>query len=431
MFHLFLIYASLLNTFAAMPGDGHPLLQDGGKHSHVFIGFQNSSSEDGSIDYYSNTLLKSLEVRSGGEIELTENDMDIKSISPDGYVLIKERDWLTYRSVRLTAGAGGKIEKAYTIQGREYEFDADAQAWLSAILQDIARETGLGAEARIKRILDQKGVAEAIREIRWVNSNRAKQIYFNAILNSPKVSSLDIAKAVETVAHEISSSSRLGDLLISTAARFPEDSVLTESLIRATREISSSSKQSEVLIRIVELRQLNDDAAILMAKAVKHISSSSAQGSALENMAERVSGSDDVITAYVDAVGTVSSSSVKGEALKAIVRNKGISEDGFIKIIKSVEDISSSSVQGDVLERIAEVCPGTDRVLSAYLRAVSYISSSSEQGHSVLAMLRKKSVSASILTQTLQFANEEISSRSVRDEITERVTERLAKSGGR
>lgn len=427
MFHLSIICAVFLNVSAEVSWNGHYAFQADKKHMHILIGSQNSSSEDGSIDYYSNTLLRSLEVRASGVIELTENDQNIKSLSPDGFVMIKERDWLTFRAVRLTAGANGKIEITYTIQGQNYEFDADAQGWLSGILQVVVQETGLGAQARIKRILEQKGIQAAIREITWVNSNFAKKTYFEAVLNYPDLRSQDLENAVVTVANEISSSSRLGDLLISTANKFPEEPVLTESLIRATREISSSSKQSEVLIQIARIRRLNDAAAVTMAESIEHISSSSAQGSALEVLAERSSDNEEVINAYVDAVKSVSSSSVQGAALKALLRKKSMNDASFVRILKSLGHISSSSVQGDVLEEVAAVCPGTDRVLSAYLNAVSYVSSSSQQGYAVMAMLRKQNVSTTILTKTLSFANEEISSRSVRDEIVDKVTERLSK----
>ncbi|KAB2880620.1 hypothetical protein F9K33_04485 [bacterium] len=427
MFYLTIICATLLNITAEVSWNGHAGIQDDRKGRGILIGFQNSSTENGGIDYYSNTLLKSLEVRSGGVVEMTPNDLDIKSISPDGFIVIKERDWLTYRSITLTAAADGKIEKKYTIQGRDYEFDSDAQAWLSLILQDVARETGLGAQGRIKKILAEQGAQAAIREIRWVNSNYAKKIYFEAILNHPDLSSQELEKAVETVANEISSSSKLGDILISSAGKFQEDSVLTESLIRATKEISSSSKQSEVLIQLTELRVINDESAEAMAKVIKHISSSSAQSSVLQSLAQKSSANDKVVEAYVDVVKWISSSSEQGAALKALLRKKDMSSSAFIKILKSIEHISSSSVQGDVLEEVAAVCPSDDQVLFAFLNAVSNISSSSQQGYAVMSMLSKQNVSTTILTRTLNFSNEEISSRSVRDKIADKVTERLSK----
>ena len=431
MFQLSLIFALILNL-SSMPfkTDGTDL-QDGQKHKHFLIGFANGSSDDGSVDYYSNTLLRSLEIKAQGDIELTANDLDIKNISGDGYVMISERDWLTYRSVRFTAGPGGKVEKRYTIQGREYEFDADAQAWFYQIMQEVVRETGLGAKYRIQRILEQKGLHAAIREITYVGNNSAKQVYFQAILKHPDLSSEMLQKAVETIAEEISSSSRLGDLLISTARNFPEDSVLTESLIRATRDISSSSKQSEVLMEISRLRRLDKSSSFAMAESIRHISSSSAQGSALEALAERCSVDDEVIREYLETVKSVSSSSEQGAVLKALIEKKGLSDDAFVGILRTIEHIPSSSVQGDVLEDVAEVCPDNDRVLSAYLKAVSFVSSSSVQGRAVMAMLKKENISSNILTRTMNFAREEISSRSVQDEIVELVMKRLSKKENR
>lgn len=431
MFHLSLICALIFNVSSVPFSPDGTGFQESKKHRHFLIGFENGYSDDGSVDYYSNTLLRSLEVNAQGDIELTDNDLDIKHISPDGYVTISERDWLTYRTVRFTAGSDGKIERRYTIQGREYEFDADAQIWFSRIMQDIVRETGLGAKYRIERILERKGVQSAIQEITYVGNNSAKQVYFEAILKYQDLSSDALQKAVETIAREISSSSRLGDLLIATAKNFPEDSILTESLIHAAREISSSSKQSEVLIEISQLRHLDKTSAVAMAEAIQHISSSSAQGAALEALAKKCPADDRVIRAYIETVKSVSSSSVQGSVLKAVTAKKDLSDDVFVMILKSIEHISSSSVQGDVLEDVAVYCPDNDRVLSAYLNSVSFVSSSSVQGRAVMAMLKKPNISSNMLTRTMNFAREEISSRSVQDEIVDRVMERLSKKSER
>lgn len=425
MFNLSLICAVMVGFTSAPLSTADPGFQEGRKKSHFLIGFENTSTDDGEVDYYANTLLRTLEITARGEVELTDNDLDIKRISPNGYVLIKERNWMTYRSVRFTATPDGKIERVYTVQGREYEFDEEAISWFSTIMMDAVRETGLGAKFRIKRILEQKGVRAAIREIEYVGNNAAKQMYFETILSQPNLTSEELQLAVETIAREISSSSRLGNLLIATAKNFTEDAALTESLIRAVREISSSSKQSAVLIEIAETRKLNNSAAMAMAEAIQSVSSSSAQGTALKALAKKCAPDYEVVRSYVDAVRSVSSSSVQGVALKAILKKNDLDDDAFIAILECTEQISSSSVQGDVLEDAAAVCPANDKVLSAYLNTVSYISSSSVQGSAVMAMLDKPGLSHSILTKTLSLADE-ISSRSVRDEIVKRATERMS-----
>jgi hypothetical protein len=427
MFHLSLIWAVIVGFSSDPYWVKDPNLQDGKKNNkHFLIGFENDATDDGDVNYYSNSLLRTLEISARGEVELTDNDLDIKRVAPDGFVIIKERNWMTYRSIRFTSTPGGNLERVYTIQGREYEFDDEARSWYTQIMMDAARETGLGAKHRIKRIIDQKGIRAAIREIEYVSSNSIKQLYFQTILSQPDLSSEELQKAVETIVEEISSSSRLGNLLIATAKNFPDDAVLTESLIRAVRNISSSSKQSAVLIQIAESRRINNASAIAMAEAIKTISSSSAQGAALKSLAGKCSPDYEVVSAYVNAVRSVSSSSVQGSALKALLRKSDLEDDAYMVILDCVEQISSSSVQGDVLEDLAAVSPANDAVMSAYLKCVSTVSSSSVQGQAIMSMLDKPGLSTAILSKTMRFT-EEISSSSVRDMIVRKVTDRMPK----
>jgi hypothetical protein len=396
-------------------------------HKHrVFVGINNNSYKNGTIEVYWNNLIRSVEVKAYGDIELSDNEADVKTMSKNGYLLIKERNWLTYRELEITVDASGAMQRHFSIQGRGSEFDKDAQAWLVRILPDLARQTGIGARTRIQKIIERQGLDAAIEEMSLTESNGAVQVYFEAITGHPGLNSDGMKKAVARVAKEISSSSRLQDILTSAAKRFPEDSVLTASLIEATKEISSSSGQAESLIAIANLRRLDNISAVAMAKAIREISSSSAQGHALEVLADLSPTNSDAFLEYLRTVESVSSSSQQGHALKALLRRKDLGRDVFAKTLEAIEGISSSSIQGEILTSVSLVCPSDDEILAAYLKTAGEIASSSQQEEAVMAMLDKKDISVNILTRTLDFANNEMSSSSARKNVSEKVTRLLA-----
>jgi hypothetical protein len=402
-----------------------------GKHNHhFFIGIDNNSYENGKIEVYWNNLIHSVAVKAFGDIELTDDETDIKSISKDGFVRIKERNWLTYRSLEITCDNNGKVRKRFTLQGRNVEFDSDAQLWLAGILPDLARRSGIGAKYRIQKIADRQGMHAAVNEISLAESDYAIQIYLETILNHDSLNSEMLNKAVVKASREMSSSSRLREILVSAAKKFPEDSVLTSSLMRAARNISSSSGHSEALIAIANIRRLDNLSAVAMARSIEEISSSSAQGHALEMLADRSPNSDEALFAYLQAVETVSSSSEQGHALMALLRKKNLSKQVFLKILGTTESISSSSMQGEVLASFSYVCPSDDEILTAYLKTAGGVSSSSEQEHAVTAMLNKENLSVSILMKTLDFSRDEMSSRAAANNVAEKVTSVLAKKAG-
>ncbi len=403
-----------------------------GKGHKVFIGIQDNNYENGTIEVYWNNLIHSMEVKASGDIELNDDETDIKSISKNGFLVIKERNWLTFRELEIYTDANGAVQKKFSLQGRSAEFDAYAQSWLTKTLPDLARRTGVGAAYRIRRIIAQRGMDAAINEMSFAESSAAIQIYFRTILDHPDLNSEVLKKAVTRVSKEISSSSRLHEVLVSAARKFPEDSVLTASLMRAAQNISSSSAHSETLIEIAALRPLDNESAVAMAKSIEAVSSSSAQGNALEVLAERSPNTEEALLAYLDAVETVSSSSEQGHALMALLRKSNMNKNVWIRILKAIEDISSSSIQGETLAAFSRVCPNDDEILRAYLKTAGTVSSSSHQEHAVIVMLNKEDLSTAIMTAAIDFAHNEVSSSSARNTIVERATRLLAeKSGGK
>src|SRR5262245_2791358 len=53
-----------------------------------------------------------------GSIEFTDDDHDVKAISPGGYVLIQEGSWLGIkRSYRIQADSSGSLSRTYRVGG--------------------------------------------------------------------------------------------------------------------------------------------------------------------------------------------------------------------------------------------------------------------------------------------------------------------------
>ncbi len=392
----------------------------------VIFGYSDSEDGDGTISFYQNTFLYSLEVKAWGEIELTEDDRSIKSMPENAYLIIKERNWFTYREIEIRHSPGG-LEKLYFVQGRPHDWDDDTQRWLAERLPDIARQTGLGARYRIERIISQRGTAAAIKEISYARSNRAIRIYANVIASQKDLGSEVTQRLISAVAEEMSSSSSLSETLIMIAGKAPQDSSITESLMKAVENISSSSKQSATLITIAERRGLESNSALAMVRTIESISSSSAQSEALSALLRYAPSTDDVWLEYLDAVQAISSSSKQGKMLENLIEKKPGGYRVWRKMLKVIEGVSSSSAQGDVLEAFAAACPTDEDIMMDFIRTVGYISSSSQQGRVLMALLEKNGLSSRVLEAVIEFANAEISSSSVAKRVTDRATRALLK----
>lgn len=396
----------------------------------ILLGQIDSEEADSTIHFYENNLLFSVEVRAKGDVELTDDDRAFKSIPHGGMVIIRDRNWFTYRELEVRPGASGP-EVSFFVQGHPHEFDEEASYWLASRLPEIARKSGLGARQRIERIIREDGVASAIREIGEARSDRAIQTYANIIASYPDTDPLLLERLIRTVAEEISSSRRLSAILVRLADKHPGDSLVTRSLIIAVENISSSSKQGETLEAIAQHRRLDENSAVAMSRIIEGISSSSVQAEALLMMLKHAVVTKEVGLSYLAVVQGVSSSSKQGSALIGLMQSKPTSLAVWMKILEITQGISSSSVQAEVLASFADGCPNEEDLLMTYISTVRFISSSAAQGEALKALLRKEGLAQHVVEETIRFADAEISSSSISRSVSDEAKNLLMQSGRR
>ena len=109
-----------------------------------------------------------------GAVEFTDDDSDVKSLSPGGYLKIREGGWTSTHTVEFEADGSGTIRRRYWEGSSEKPFDPQGKAWLSQILPRIIRQTAIGAPARVARILKAKGAAGVLSEITLIEGSAGR-----------------------------------------------------------------------------------------------------------------------------------------------------------------------------------------------------------------------------------------------------------------
>ena len=117
-----------------------------------------------------------LEIKYDGAVEFTDDDSDVKSLSPADYLKIREGGWTSAHTVEFEADGSGAIRRRYWEGSSEKPFDPQGKAWLSQTLPRIIRQTGIGAPARVARILKAKGAAGVLSEITLIEGSWAKRV---------------------------------------------------------------------------------------------------------------------------------------------------------------------------------------------------------------------------------------------------------------
>ena len=71
----------------------------------------------GELQHHSSDGYRRLQVASTGQIEFTDDERDILSISPGGHFVIQEKKGLTTRRLQIEPAPDGKLTRSYTYRG--------------------------------------------------------------------------------------------------------------------------------------------------------------------------------------------------------------------------------------------------------------------------------------------------------------------------
>jgi hypothetical protein len=190
------------------------------------------------------------EVRLDGEVELTDDDRGVARLSPGGRLVIEEAARGRDRRVEWRATDGGGVRMLYAEDGETRVPDADDRAWIERQLRDAIRESGVGAEQRVARILARGGARAVLDEIGRIRSDGAKRRYYTALLRSPRLDAEGAARALRHAGGTIGSD---GDLRLTLAGALEArrlDAAGLAALLDAGASIESDGDRSLLLRQV-------------------------------------------------------------------------------------------------------------------------------------------------------------------------------------
>src|SRR6188472_1072621 len=104
-----------------------------------------------------------IEVRYDGEVEFSDDDTDVKSLSPGGFLRIRDGGMMTSlvggHTIEFKADGSGSVTRRYWVGNSERPFEPEGHKWLASVLPHFIQQSGIGAPARVARILKAKGPA--------------------------------------------------------------------------------------------------------------------------------------------------------------------------------------------------------------------------------------------------------------------------------
>jgi beta-lactamase regulating signal transducer with metallopeptidase domain len=381
----------------AVPAPPAPPAPPAGMVGHVS---SSSSQSSGNMTWSSNG--EKLEISYRGDFEFTDDDLDIRKITPGGQLRISDGAWFRGKSVEFSADASGAISRKYWVGSSERPFDPEGRQWLSQVLPRFIRQSGIGAQARVARFLRNGGPAAVLAEIGKIEGSWAKRIYFTELINAGPLDQATVTRVLEQAGREIDSDYELASLLIGSGDTLIGGDASRKAYFDAARTIQSDYEMRRVYAAALKRGAVNNTILASMLDASKSIESDYELGELLIQIV-KLQSIESVRQQFFAAVGTIDSDYEHRRVLSALAARTDLAAETSASMLQSVTGLASDYETASFLLQMAKN-PVEGALRAPFFAAVESIDSGYERGRVLQAVLRNTSLSQDSLLAVLRAA---------------------------
>ena len=380
-----------LATAALAPGTGAAI---GRAQSHGNFSWSNNGER--------------VEVRYDGEVEFTDDDTDVKRLSPGGSLRIKEGGLFgglfASHTVEFTADGSGNITRRYWDGMSERSFEPEGRQWLAKYLPRFIRQTGFGARARVARILKAKGPAGVLAEISLIEGSWGKKTYFSELLKTASLDSATVRQVLTLAGREITSDFELASLLIDGGDKLLVDDAARQAYFEAARTIQSDFEMARVYKAALKRGPVSSPVLAAILDASRNIESDFEEATLLVQVAKLQPLDNTTRAPFFNALDTVGSDFEHGRVLKALAERTDLTPDTTAAMLTSGATVSSDFEAASFLLQLVKQHPIEGTLRAPFFRAVDSIGSGFERGRVLQAVVRRPDVSPDTILAVLHAA---------------------------
>jgi hypothetical protein len=337
----------------------------------------------------------SVSITIDGTIEFTDDDSDVKSLSPNGRFRLEDGGLLSKRAYEVRADGAGNLTRTYSVGWSTKPMDDEGRAWLAGTLPQVIRDSGIGAGPRVARILRQGGPQGVLTEIGRIHSDGSKRVYLEQLFSQATLKPAELKDAARLI-RSISSDGDKAHVIVTVDANyFAAD--LRSYLFDAAESIHSDGDKSKVLSDMVRKDGGSLETLGSVARAARHISSDGDKAEVLIEMAAPYRPGDGVDMAYFDAANSISSDGDHARVLSKMLASHGDDHNTLTRTLISAQRISSDGDKARVLKEAVALYSEDAPVRKAFFDAVNSISGDGDHQQVLVSLAKKQGIGTDTL----------------------------------
>jgi len=345
---------------------------------------------------------ESLKVQARGRIEFTDDDADVKQLSPGGYLIIEKTTGgvLSRERSRFEAREqNGSITRKYSVNDKTLS-DEEGRAWLKTFLPEFVRETGINADRRVSRFLARGGPAAVLADITQTHSGYAKSAYMKELFKQKTLDAATLDKALRQAGREIASDYDESQVLMAASELQPIDSAMP-AFVEASRNIDSDYDARNVFTLALGRPSMTAALASQIFKAATPGAGNSGISSDYD-LAEVLIATPPALIAqdasgWFGAVSSIQSSYDRRRVISSVIR-PGVAPEVADQALKAAAGIESDYDLAEVLVDVVKEGGLSDRTAPSFFAALPHIGSDYDHRR-VLQAVAQATVSDGALAQ--------------------------------
>jgi beta-lactamase regulating signal transducer with metallopeptidase domain len=333
--------------------------------------------------------------RGRGEIQITDDDMGVASISKDGHLIVEEQRDAKRTVLEIRATREGTLERTWTVDGARASFEPDGRAYLTRTLPEVVRRTGIAADARVRRILAGQGPDAVLAEVTRIKSDWVKRQYLTVLLDAGTVDETLLTRILTQIGKELTTEDfDRAEMLVRLAkqGRLTTDAQ-RQAYAAATLTIDSDFEHRRALGPLVSSGRLSEDVLVAVLQSAARIDSDFEAASLLTTIGQQQMLTDKVVDAYVAAARTVDSDYELRRALVALVSRAGAPPAAMTAALTAATTIDSDVELVGLLQAIIRQQPIDEAIRRPFFAAVDTLTSNSERARVLRAVVSRGSLS--------------------------------------
>ena len=364
-----------------------------GQHSSSHSSSHNSRGrEDGSSTKRVTLTLGegncSIEVRMIGDVVLTEDETDVRSVARDGSFRITEEGNGPERRLDIF-WRNGQLVHRWQVDGSEVPETPELKAWLARSLQMAVVRTGYDVEGRTMRAYRAGGLDSVMRLSESSGSDYSRRIMMQTVLDSARVPEREAAR-IARQALGMSSDYEKAELLITVARKLRLDGEVQEAMVEAAGNMSSDYEKRRVLSAALARQELSARATDNLLRSAGQMSSDYEKAELLIEFSRGRPLTATNQAGFLDATSSMSSDYERRRVLAALVARADAVPAIAEPVCRQSQELSSDYERAELLVQLARKFGSSSEVRACIRQSAERMSSDYERDR-VLAVLGRMS----------------------------------------